>query len=81
MIEFPEKRLDSSRLTLMMALPPCLFLILLVRLWYLQINLGPELAEKAAAQRAGIIRRVAARGIITDRNGKLLATNAPVPNH
>ena len=77
MIELPDRRQDTSRLSLLLIAMPCLFVLLLCRLWYLQIALGPELAEKAQAQRKGTIRRIAPRGIITDRNGRLLATNTP----
>ncbi|MFN7017785.1 MAG: penicillin-binding protein 2 [Fimbriimonadales bacterium] len=58
-----------------------LFAILLVlglltaRLWYLQILNGEELAARAELVRTRLIRTAPPRGLILDRNGRILATN------
>lgn len=56
---------------------PCVMLIclaaLLLRLWYLQVVAGPELAERANASGTVSFERLAPRGLIFDRRGKLIA--------
>ena len=51
------------------------FLLLLVRLFYLQIVRHDELLEKAESNRTAVLPIVPSRGVITDRNGIVLATN------
>jgi penicillin-binding protein 2 len=50
-------------------------LVILARLWYLQIAHGPELLAMSETQRTRLIRRVAARGTILDSSGRVLATS------
>jgi len=54
-----------------------LFAILLARLWYLQIASGAELLAESETNRKRLIRVRAPRGLILDRNGKVLATSRP----
>ncbi len=51
----------------------CFFL----RLWYLQLVIAPELADKATALRTVAVKRIAPRGLILDRNGVRLAGVMP----
>jgi len=46
---------------------------LFLRLWYLQVVKAAELAERAVAYDKDVVPKLAPRGLITDRNGKLLA--------
>lgn len=62
----------SVRIDAIQALVFILLAVLGVRLYYLQINRGPELAKRAQNQRIRIIKMPAPRGAIFDRNGKLL---------
>ena len=52
-----------------------LFLVFVLRLWYLQMLHGDEYAHKAHANRTRQERIYATRGIILDRRGELLAEN------
>lgn len=52
-----------------------LFLIFVLRFWYLQMLHGEEFAQKAHANRTRQERIYATRGIILDRSGELLAEN------
>ena len=54
-----------------------LFLVL-VRLWYLQVDQGDSFVEKARNQHQGIIEIRADRGVISDRFGEKLAFSTPV---
>jgi len=53
------------------------FLIILLRLWQLQLLQGDELRKTSEANRLRIIRVSAPRGIIFDRNGIPLVKNTP----
>lgn len=72
-IHAPGKPRLHPRVFIFPALVLALFLALLVRLWYLQVAIAPELEEKA--QLSGAIQESypAPRGLIYDRNGKLIA--------
>ncbi|MEF2144638.1 MAG: penicillin-binding protein 2 [Desulfovibrionaceae bacterium] len=54
-----------------------LFFLFTVRFWYLQVHQGQEFADKARANQLRREHIYAPRGIITARNGELLATNEP----
>lgn len=63
-----------------MALPAVLaicFVILFLRLWYLQVMSASELAEAAAATRTTTIESLAPRGLVEDRRGNRVAGVAP----
>ena len=49
--------------------------VLLARLWYLQIALGDQLWVASEHNRTRLLRELAPRGQIEDRNGKILAAN------
>lgn len=53
------------------------FLIILIRLWQLQILQGSELRKVSESNRLRVIGVAAPRGIIFDRNGIPLVKNAP----
>ncbi len=57
-----------------------LFLALLIRLAYVQLWIGPELAEKAEQSWRRNIPVIAKRGEIIDRNGIRLAYNVTAPS-
>ena len=54
-----------------------LFLILVGRLWYLQVLTGKDYTLTAQATHTREIKVPAQRGVITDRNGTVLANNKP----
>ncbi|MDM7461647.1 MAG: penicillin-binding protein 2 [bacterium] len=49
--------------------------VLMARLWYLQVLRGEELAARAELVRTRLLRTPPPRGLILDRNGRILATN------
>lgn len=53
------------------------FLVLEGRLFYLQVIKGPELYRRSENNRLRVIRQVAVRGIIYDREKSVLANNRP----
>jgi penicillin-binding protein 2 len=54
-----------------------LFVILLARLWYLQIALGSTLLAESEMNRKRLVHARAPRGLILDRKGRVLATSRP----
>ncbi|MBG0777585.1 MAG: penicillin-binding protein 2 [Desulfovibrionaceae bacterium] len=54
-----------------------LFCVFALRLWYLQVHLGKEFAEKARENQLRQELVYAPRGLIRDREGRLLAVNEP----
>ena len=66
-----------SGMTLLFGLTGVLFVLFILRFWYLQILHGEEYAQKAHANRTRQERIFATRGIILDLHGRLLAENRP----
>jgi len=54
-----------------------LFCLFILRLWYLQIHLGPVFTEKSRNNQLRIEYLFAPRGFLRDRTGELLAVNEP----
>ena len=75
MIAPPDHIPDYRRLHVFYAISAGLLGIIVVRLWYLQIVKGPELAVESEMRRTRTMRRRAARGSIEDTKGHVLATN------
>ena len=50
---------------------------LLLRLWYVQVVIAPDLQKKAEASRVTSVTRLAPRGLMVDRNGGLVAGVRP----
>ncbi len=53
------------------------FIILLARLWYLQIAIGKTLLVESETNRTRLVKVRAPRGMILDRKGRVLATSRP----
>lgn len=77
MIDAPARIPDFTRLKAFAILLLVMFGVVIARLWYLQIVKGPELSRESETLRTRTIRRVAARGVILDAKGRVLATNRP----
>ncbi len=75
MIAEPEHIPDPRRVHVFYAMMASLLGVIVVRLWYLQIVKGPELAVESEMRRTRTMRRLAARGSIEDVGGHVLATN------
>ena len=78
-IEVGTKGYQAPRIGLIFlySLVGVLFLVFVLRLWYLQMLHGEEYAQKAHANRTRQERIYATRGIILDSKGELLAENRP----
>jgi len=72
-----ELRRRMRRRNLFIALLVTWTLVLIGRLYYLQVIMGDELSEYASGQRLRKVYVPAARGQILDRRGEVLATNRP----
>ena len=75
MIAPPDHISDHRRLHVFYAILASLLTVIVVRLWYLQIVKGPELAAESEMRRTRTVRHLAARGSIEDTHGHVLATN------
>ncbi|HUU04223.1 MAG TPA: penicillin-binding protein 2 [Myxococcota bacterium] len=73
----PELSRFSKRYVIMLALIVCVFSIFAVRLYYLQVSHGSEYEALSLANFVDERREVALRGMIFDRNGRLMADNRP----
>ncbi|WP_416151046.1 stage V sporulation protein D [Salipaludibacillus sp. HK11] len=58
----------------------CLFIIMIGRLWYVQVVVGDDISKKAEDSWGRNIPFEAERGEILDRNGEVLAMNVTAPS-
>src|SRR5688500_12087275 len=65
------------RVVTLAALIAAVFLILGARLWYLQVLTGQDYTLAARATQHTNIKIPAQRGVVYDRDGKILANNVP----
>lgn len=72
----PEQRkLQIWRINVLAAAMILIFLVLIGRLWYIQIALGDRLLVQSEENRTKHIRVRAPRGTVVDRDGKILAAS------
>ncbi|HLJ53762.1 MAG TPA: penicillin-binding protein 2 [Chthonomonadaceae bacterium] len=76
-IQRPVHVPDTFRLTILAGLVLAMLCVIVGRLWYLQVAMGGSFAVDANRQRTRPIRRIAARGMITDAKGRVLAATKP----
>lgn len=67
----------GSPVTLLAVITGIGFMLVVARLWYLQVLQGPELMEEAEQNYTRIVRQPAPRGLIVDRNDLTLAMSRP----
>lgn len=72
-----DRKLLHARINQLAGLVIVLFLVLIARLWYLQIAKGGELMDQSEANRRKLLRTRAPRGTILDRKGRVIATSRP----
>jgi penicillin-binding protein 2 len=77
MIDAPARIPDFTRLKAYAIILLLMFGSIIARLWYLQIVKGAELAKESETLRTRTIRRLGARGVITDAKGRVLASSRP----
>ncbi len=75
MREKRRRELFEKRIRFLIGAQIIIFLILLLRLWFLQVVSGESYRIQAEENRLKIEKIEALRGKILDKNGKLLATN------
>lgn len=75
-----ESRLVHKRLVVLLIFIACLFLILMARIVYLQVFQYSHFYDLAQSNRVDQFSLPPVRGVIFDRNGKVLATNRQVFN-
>ena len=80
MLDSDESRGTTSRLAphLFRAAVLVAFALLATQLWRLQIVEGPQLRQRADSNRVRVSQITPPRGVIYDRKGTLVASNAPI---
>src|SRR5262245_30960167 len=53
------------------------FTLIVARLWFLQLVLGPKMRMKADSNRTRLVRVPSAPGVVYDRRGEILVDNRP----
>ena len=75
----PEQTSPQVRLTILLVVVVCLFVALFARLWFLQVIDAPKAQAAAANNGIRLVYDAAPRGVIEDRNGKVLVGNVNEP--
>ncbi len=76
-LEIEDYQAPRLGLIFLHGLAAALFIVFVVRFWYLQVHLGQDFAREAMANHLRTERVYAPRGFLQDRNGLLLAENRP----
>lgn len=77
MLEALYKKNKKGRFDALMYIVCLIFLILIIRLFYLQIMDGEYYHTKAEGNRLRMVTMTAARGVMYDRNGQIVAGSRP----
>lgn len=72
-----DRKLQLSRINQLAGFAIALFVVLVARLWYLQVVQGADLLMQSESNRIKLLRTRAPRGTILDRKGRILATSRP----
>ncbi len=75
--ESPQRRFFNRRLAVFAVAVTSVFLVLAIRIYYLQVVRGPFFRQLSEANRISRVRVKAPRGNIMDRFGNVLVTNRP----
>lgn len=75
--QYEDRKIQRSRINQIAVIVILAFLVLLGRLWYLQIALGKDLLKAAEENSKKLLRTRAPRGTILDCKGRILATSRP----
>ncbi|PLX97868.1 MAG: penicillin-binding protein 2 [Desulfuromonas sp.] len=76
-IKWAELPIVRKRFLISSAFVGLVFLLLLLRLWYLQVVNYDEFLERSVRNRTRVLSLEAPRGPVYDRNGQLLVDNRP----
>ncbi len=72
-----ERQLQLKRVRNIRITVGVIFVILIARLWYLQVAMGDELLAESKRNSSRFIRTTAPRGLVLDRKGRVLASSRP----
>jgi penicillin-binding protein 2 len=72
-----ESHHSPQRILLLSVAAAVVFFLLLSRLWFLQVVQSDRLREMSENNRLRFVPVTASRGVVLDRNGKLLVDNSP----
>jgi penicillin-binding protein 2 len=67
----------GTRIASMVGLVLVAFTLIVARLWFLQVVLGPKMRAESENNRTRLVRVPAARGVVYDRRGEILIDNRP----
>jgi len=67
----------ASRIAAMVGLVLVAFILIVARLWFLQVVLGPRMRMESESNRTRLVRVPSARGVVYDRRGEILIDNRP----
>lgn len=76
-VQYEDRMLQRARINQLAYLVIALFVVLLGRLYYLQIVHGKDLLRASELNAMKLLRTRAPRGTILDRKGRILATSRP----
>ncbi len=67
----------SARIAAMVGIVLVAFTLIVARLWFLQVVLGPKMRMESESNRTRLVRVPSARGVVYDRRGEILIDNRP----
>ncbi len=67
----------AARIAAMVGLVLVAFTLIVARLWFLQVVLGPRMRMESESNRTREVRVPSARGVVYDRRGEILVDNRP----
>lgn len=76
-VQLEDRKLQRARINQLAYFVIVAFLVLLGRLWYLQIVKGKELLKASESNAIKLLRTRAPRGTVLDRKGRILARSRP----
>ena len=65
----------AARIAAMVGLVLVAFILIVARLWFLQVVLGPRMRMESESNRTRLVRVPSARGVVYDRRGEILIDN------
>jgi penicillin-binding protein 2 len=67
----------AARIAAMVGIVLVAFTLIVARLWFLQVVLGPRMRMESESNRTRLVRVPSARGVVYDRRGEILVDNRP----
>jgi penicillin-binding protein 2 len=67
----------AARIAAMVGIVLVAFTLIVARLWFLQVVLGPKMRMESESNRTRLVRVPSARGVVYDRRGEILIDNRP----